>query len=128
MDELGPGLRHAGFPSPAEGYTEAPLDLNRLLVKRPAATMFVQMSGDAMEGEGIRDGDILVVDRSLAARAGRIVVAAVDGEYVLRKLVRHGDRAALEAADGGKTPPVELRGEEELRIFGVVTASVRRMA
>ena len=56
----------AGFPSPAEQYVEPPLDLNAYLVKRPAATFFIRVEGDSMIGEGIRDGDVLVVDRSLA--------------------------------------------------------------
>ena len=55
----------AGFPSPAEQYLEPPLDLNELLVKRPAATYFVRVEGDSMVGKGIYDGDLLVVDRSL---------------------------------------------------------------
>ena len=55
----------AGFPSPAEQYVEPPLDLNAYLVKRPAATFFIRVEGDSMIGDGIRDGDVLVVDRSL---------------------------------------------------------------
>ena len=67
----------AGFPSPAEQYIESPLDLNELLVHRPAATFFVRAAGDSMIGAGIRPGDILVVDRSLDARDGSIVIACV---------------------------------------------------
>jgi DNA polymerase V len=69
----------AGFPSPAEQYLEPALDLNELLVKRPAATYFVRVQGDSMTGRGIHDGDLLVVDRSLDPRDGDVVIAAVDG-------------------------------------------------
>ena len=76
----------AGFPSPAEQYMEPPLDLNELLVKRPAATYFVRVSGDSMIGAGINDGDILVVDRSLRPADGDIIIACVDGDFTVKRL------------------------------------------
>ena len=71
----------AGFPSPAEQYLEPPLDLNELLVKRPAATYFVRVEGDSMIGAGISDGDLLVVDRSLRPADGDVIIASVDGDF-----------------------------------------------
>ena len=68
----------AGFPSPAEQYQETPLDLNELLVKRPAATFFVKVQGESMVGEGIHDGDLLAVDRSLRPASGDVIIACVD--------------------------------------------------
>ena len=68
----------AGFPSPAEQYQEPPLDLNELLVKRPAATYFVRVEGDSMVGAGISDGDLLVVDRSLRPADGDVIIASVE--------------------------------------------------
>ena len=76
----------AGFPSPAEQYLEPPLDLNELLVKRPAATYFVRVEGDSMIGAGIHDGDLLVVDRSL--RPARRRPLAPSG----RRRCRHSQR------------------------------------
>ena len=76
----------AGFPSPAEQYQETPLDLNELLVKRPAATFFVKVQGDSMIGEGIRDGDLLVVDRSLRPASGDVIIACVDGDFTVKTL------------------------------------------
>ncbi len=73
-----------GFPSPAQDYVEESLDLNRLVVKHPSATYFVRVSGDSMIGAGIGDGDLLVVDRSLKADHGDIVVAAVAGSLRLK--------------------------------------------
>ena len=83
----------AGFPSPAEQYLEPPLDLNELLVKRPAATFFVRVEGDSMIGAGIRDKDLLVVDRSLTPANGDIIIASVDGEFTV-KTYRTGMKAA----------------------------------
>ena len=64
----------AGFPSPAEQYLEPPLDLNELLVKRPAATFFVKVEGDSMINAGIQDKDLLVVDRALTPANGDIII------------------------------------------------------
>ena len=83
----------AGFPSPAEQCLEPPLDLNELLVKRPAATFFVRVEGDSMIGAGIRDKDLLVVDRSLTPANGDIIIASVDGEFTV-KTYRTGMKAA----------------------------------
>ena len=74
----------AGFPSPAEQYQEPPLDLNELLVKRPAATYFVRVEGDSMIGAGISDGDLLVVDRSLRPADGDVIIASVDGDFTVK--------------------------------------------
>ena len=82
----------AGFPSPAEQYLEPPLDVNELLVKRPAATFFVRVQGDSMVGAGIRDNDLLVVDRSLTPANGDIIIAAVDGEFTVKTLRVLGKR------------------------------------
>ena len=78
------GAVAAGFPSPAEQYQDAPLDLNELLVKRPAATYFVRVSGDSMVGAGIRPGDLLVVDRALRPADGDIIIASVDGDFTVK--------------------------------------------
>ena len=73
------GKVRAGFPSPAEQYLEPPLDLNDLLVKRPAATYFVTVEGDSMIGACIQPGDILVVDRSLPPENADVIIASVNG-------------------------------------------------
>ena len=82
----------AGFPSPAEQYLEPPLDLNELLVKRPAATFFVKVEGDSMINAGIHDKDLLVVDRSLTPANGDVIIAAVDGEFTVKTLRVLGNR------------------------------------
>ena len=116
----------AGFPSPAEQYVERPLDLNELLVARPAATYFVRAAGDSMVGAGVQDGDLLVVDRSLEPEDGSTVIACVDGEFTVKTYRRDKDGVRLEAANPAY-PPIRFAGEMELRVFGVVTAVVHRL-
>ncbi|MBO7686481.1 MAG: translesion error-prone DNA polymerase V autoproteolytic subunit [Kiritimatiellae bacterium] len=117
----------AGFPSPAEQYQEPPLDLNELLVKRPAATYFVRVEGDSMSGAGISDGDLLVVDRSLNPADGDIIIASVDGEFTVKtyRRDRHGIR--LEPANPAY-PAIYLTAGQELDYFGKVTACIHRFA
>ena len=116
----------AGFPSPAEQYVERPLDLNELLVARPAATYFVRAAGDSMSGAGVQDGDLLVVDRSLEPEDGSMVIACVDGEFTVKTYRRDRGGVRLEAANPAY-PPIRFAGEMELRVFGVVTAVVHRL-
>ena len=124
----------AGFPSPAEQYLEPQLDLNELLVKRPAATYFVRVQGDSMTGRGIRDGDLLVVDRSLDPRDGDVVIASIDGDFTVKTL-RKGVKevggtmkrtVSLEAANPSY-PTIVLKGASELQLFGKVTAVIHRL-
>lgn len=113
----------AGFPSPAEQYAEPPLDLNELLVKRPAATFFVRVSGDSMIGEGIHDGDILVVDRSLRPASGDVIVASIDGEFTVKTYRKDKDGVHLVPANP-LFPVITLRAGQQLDYFGKVTAFV----
>lgn len=115
----------AGFPSPAGDYVERDIDLNEWLIGNKLATYVVCVEGDSMAGE-IRSGDWLVVDRSLEARHGSVVVACVDGEMTVRRLLVEGGRCFL-AADDPEYPRLEIVGERELVIWGVVTHSVRRL-
>lgn len=116
----------AGFPSPAAQYTEEPLDLNALLVKRPAATFFVRASGNSMINAGIFDGDILVVDRSLIPADGAIVIACIDNEMTVKYLrLEHNGNAWLMPANP-EFPPIFCRSAQEMRIFGVVTAAIHK--
>ncbi len=120
----------AGFPSPAEQYLEPPLDLNELLVKRPAATYFVRVQGDSMIGKGIYDGDILVVDRSLNPRDGDVIIASVDGEFTVKTLritKRTPSVIKLEAANP-KYTDIILKSGQELNCFGKVTACIHMLS
>ena len=87
----------AGFPSPATDYIDKSIDLNEYIVKHPAATFYVRSSGDSMVGAGIHNGDILVVDRSLKATNGKIVVAIVDGEFTVKRFLTKNQNIMLAA-------------------------------
>ena len=122
----------AGFPSPAEQYQEPPLDLNELLVKRPAATFFVRVQGDSMIGEGIHDGDLLVVDRSLRPASGDVIIACVDGDFTVKTLrLGNGERGMgngevrLVAANPNY-PDIVLKSGQEMDYFGKVTACIHQ--
>ena len=117
----------AGFPSPAEQYLEPQLDLNALLVKRPAATFFVRVSGDSMIGAGIHDGDILVVDRSLRPVSGDVIIASVDGEFTVKTYRRDRNGVRLEPANPA-FPVIRIKSGQELDYFGKVTACIHRFA
>lgn len=116
----------AGFPSPAEQYVEAPLDLNQLLISRPAAIFFLRVAGDSMIDAGIFEGDILVVDRSIEAKDGMIVVACVDGEFTVKTLKKDTGSIRLEPANSSY-PVITFKEGMELRIFGVVTSTIHRL-
>ena len=110
----------AGFPSPADDYIESYLDLNTHLIQHPAATFFVKASGDSMTGAGIRSGDMLIVDRSLDATHGKIVIAAIDGELTVKRLSRIAGSVQL-LPENNQYQPIDITDMNELVIWGVVT-------
>lgn len=114
------GRLAAGFPSPADDYIEGRLDLNRHLIKHPAATFFVRVSGDSMIDAGIHSGDLLVVDRSLDAVDGNVIVAALDGELTVKRLSKRGEILRLLPANSDYQP-IEILAQQTFEIFGVVT-------
>ena len=116
----------AGFPSPADDYIERKLDLNTHLVQHPAATFFVHASGDSMQNASIRSGDMLIVDRSLEATHGKIVIAAVNGELTVKRLSRqHGQVKLL--AENPAYDPIDITDEHDLVIWGVVTHVIHQV-
>ena len=110
----------AGFPSPADDYIECKLDLNDYLIQHPAATFFVRASGDSMKDAGIQSGDMLIVDRSLEAINGKIVIAAINSELTVKRLSRIGDRVQLMPANKNYQP-IDITEEQDIVIWGVVT-------
>lgn len=113
----------AGFPSPATDYVEAELDLNDYCIRHPSATYFVRASGSSMQDIGIHDGDLLVVDRSLQARHGDVVIAETEGEFTVKCLLLR-PRLALQPMNPAW--PVIYPDPEQLVIFGVVTHFIHR--
>ena len=114
------GRLPAGFPSPADDYLEGKLDLNRHLIKHPAATFFVRVTGDSMIGAGIHSGDLLVVDRSLEPADKHVVVAVLDGELTVKRLFKqHGVLRLL--PENLNYQPIEITVQQSIEIWGVVT-------
>ena len=114
----------AGFPAPGDDELEKSLDINDLLIDNPTATFFVRVEGDSMEGARIFSGDILVVDRSISPESGKIVVAAVYGEMVVKRLKITREQTLLLSEKEGYEPIV-ISDNDECFIWGVVVGSVR---
>ena len=115
-----------GFPSPAQDYIEQRLDLNELLIQHPSATYFVKASGDSMSDAGIGDGDLLVVDSSRKAGHGDIVIAAVDGEFTVKRLQLRP--IVMLKPENAAYRPIMIGSEDNLEIFGVVTFIVKSVS
>jgi DNA polymerase V len=113
----------AGFPSPAEDYIDQRLDLNELLIENPAATFFVRVAGDSMTGAGINHDDILIVDRSLEPVSGKIVIAVINGELTVKKLLIDEQRCLL-VAENPDYAPLKINPETGCEIWGVVTSVI----
>ena len=116
----------AGFPSPAQDYVEGSLDLNELCIRHPAATFFVRVHGDSMTDAGIYPNDVLVVDRSVTARDGDIVIASIDGEFTVKEL-RLKPSPRLIPRNPAYSP-IEVTEDGGLEVFGVVTSVVRQLS
>ena len=117
----------AGFPSPADDHIERKLDLNEYVIENPAATFFAKAAGDSMEPGGIFDGDLLVIDRSIQPRHGRVVVAAVNGEMLVKRLLWGPNNTTFLVADNPAYPSIEITEYCEVVFWGVVTNVVHRM-
>jgi len=110
----------AGFPSPAADYEEDKLDLNRYLIKNPAATFFVRVTGYSMMGAGIYSGDLLVVDRSLEPRDKSVVIAVIDGELTVKR-IRIGKKKITLEPENENYSVQQITEDTEFEVWGVVT-------
>jgi DNA polymerase V len=114
----------AGFPSPADDYLDRPLDFNELLIAHPAATFAVRVAGDSMTGVGIFPGDIAVVDRSVTASDGKIILGILAGEFTLKRYRARAGKVWLEAANPAYAP-ILITAESGFEVWGVVRHSIR---
>ena len=110
---------HSGFPSPADSYIEPSLDLNQQLIRHPSATFMMRVQGDGMANAGIQEGDLLVVDRALQPISGKVVIAAVNGELTVKRLVQHSGLFWLQP-DNPNYHSIPLNDENECFVWGVV--------
>ena len=115
----------AGFPSPAEDYLDKKLDLVEYCIKNPAATFFIRVEGDSMKGVGIFDGDIIIVDKSLPAKPLDIIVAVINGEFLVKRLRKQGKQVFL-CAENLDYPPLLIEDENDFHVWGIVTMVIHQ--
>lgn len=115
----------AGFPSPAEEEMSTPLNLSEHLISHPASTFFIRVVGDSMQGVGIFSGDLLIVDRSLQASNGKIIVALINGEFTVKRLIINKDSITLKA-ENPNYPSIQVKNDSDFTVWGVVTYVIHK--
>ena len=115
----------AGFPSPADDYLDLPIDLNEFLIKHPAATFYVRVKGNSMEGAGILNGDLLIVDRAEEPRNKSIVLGIIDGEFTVKRIKKKGSDLYL-MPDNPEFKPIKIDNNMDFQVWGVVTYVVHK--
>ena len=118
----------AGFPSPAENYVEEKLNLNSYLIKNKESSFFVRVSGDSMINVGIFDNDILIVDRSLDPKRQSIVIVSIDGELVIKKLMKDQSKNYYLKSENSNYPDIKLNSNRDTIIWGVVTYVIHSLS
>ena len=113
----------AGFPSPADDYTEENIDLNEHLISNPFSTLFLRVKGESMIDAGIKDKDLIIVDKSLTARPGNIIIAMIDGEFTIKRLSIKNNELYLKA-ENHNYPDFRFKNHIDVQIWGVVIYSI----
>ena len=113
----------AGFPSPADDYTEESIDLNEHLISNPFSTFFLRVKGESMINAGIKDKDLIIVDKSLIAKPGNIIIAMIDGEFTIKRLSIKNDELYLKA-ENHNYPDFRFKNHIDVQIWGVVVYSI----
>jgi SOS regulatory protein LexA len=117
------GSIQAGFPSPEEEALCDIISMDEYLITKPEASFLLQVSGDSMIGEGIMEGDLVIIEKGRAPKIGDVVIAEVDGEWTMKYFQKKNSQVYLEAANP-KYPIITPK--TELRLGGVVTAVIRK--
>lgn len=121
------GVR-AGFPSPAQDYLTDSIDFNRDIIKSAATTFYARCVGDSMIEAGIDNGDILVVDKSLEAHDGSIVIAFVDGDFTVKRIKKDdNDNCIWLLPENPDYPPIRVDENEQFEVWGVVTYVIKNV-
>ena len=115
-----------GFGAAADDYAERGIDLNEQLVRNKPATFFMRVNSDAMVGAGIFNGDVIIVDRSLEAKSGKVVVAVLNGEMLVRRLERSFNKIRL-LPETKKLAPIDVDPFAEFIVWGVVTYVIHQV-
>jgi DNA polymerase V len=118
------GLR-AGFPSPADDFIEISIDINKEYIKNKDTTFFAKVKGNSMINAGIFDGDLLIIDKSLEPQNDKIAVCQIDGEFTVKRIKIEKDVVWL-IAENDDFKPIKVTPDNELLIWGIVTASIKK--
>ena len=113
----------AGFPSPADDHTEENIDLNEHLISNPFSTFFLRVKGDSMINARIKDKDLIIVDKSLTAKPGNIIIAMIDGEFTIKRLSIKNNELYLKA-ENHNYPDFRFKNHLDVQIWGVVIYSI----
>ena len=116
----------AGFPSPADDFKEIRISLDKELIKNTESTFYARVNGDSMVGAGLDDGDLIVIDKSLEPRSGKIAVCFVNGEFTVKRIKKEKNRLYL-VAENKKYKSIEIKEENELVIWGVVEYVIKKV-
>jgi len=115
----------AGFPSPADDYSESRLDLNKELISNESATFYARVRGDSMTLAGISDGDLLIIDKSKTPVNGSIVICLIDGEFTVKRLQKIENQFYL-MPENDNYKPIKIKPENDVTIWGVVTYTIKK--
>lgn len=118
-------LIEAGFPSIAEDELDSRLNINDYVIENKTATYFIRVKGDSMQGAGIFNEDILVVDRSKTPSCGKIIIACLNGEFTVKRL-RIKNKVVFLCPENPKYKPIRVTNECDFEIFGVVTYNIHK--
>jgi len=116
----------AGFPSPADDFKEIRISLDRELVKNKEATFYARVSGNSMEGAGLSDGDMIIIDRSLNPENNKVAICYLDGEFTVKRIIKRGDKVFLKP-ENKNYEEIELNENNELIIWGIVIYVIKRI-
>ena len=116
----------AGFPSPADDVKEIRISLDKELVKNEEATFYARVSGDSMQGAGLENGDLLIIDRSIEPSNNKIAVCFIDGEFTVKRIKIESKKLYL-IPENKKYSPIEINEENELIIWGIVTHVIKKL-
>tara|TARA_Y100000768_G_C23957357_1_gene673511 strand:- start:1373 stop:1807 length:435 start_codon:yes stop_codon:yes gene_type:complete len=116
----------AGFPSPADDFKEVRISLDKELVNNEESTFYARVSGNSMEGAGILDGDLLIIDRSIEPENNKIGICFLDGEFTVKRIVKKGDNLYLKP-ENKNFDKIQIKEEDELIIWGIVTYVIKKL-
>ena len=116
----------AGFPSPADDFKEIRISLDKEIIKNEEATFYARVDGESMQGAGLNDGDLIVIDRSEEPKNGSIAVCFLDGEFTVKRLKLKNKEIYL-MPENSKYSPIKIGEGNELSIWGIVTYVVKKM-